>query len=76
VRSALPWEERDQVRLPTELVARIDTLDADLRGGMAAGANEAARQDVCIDVVRGIEKQRWMLQAHLAGQRSGDGPEP
>jgi DNA-binding ferritin-like protein len=33
---------------------------------MDASADEAATQDVYIEVVRGIEKQRWMLQAHLA----------
>jgi DNA-binding ferritin-like protein len=35
---------------------------------MDESADEAATQDVYTEVVRGIEKQRWMLQAHLAGR--------
>ena len=61
-----PVEERDEVRLLTELVARLDALTAELRHAMDTTANEPATQDVYIEVVRGIEKQRWMLQAHLA----------
>ena len=63
-----PVEERDEVRLLEELVGRIDTLAADLRQAMDDSADEAATQDVYTEVVRGIEKQRWMLQAHLAGR--------
>jgi DNA-binding ferritin-like protein len=33
---------------------------------MDASADATATQDVYSEVVRGIEKQRWMLQAHLA----------
>jgi hypothetical protein len=29
------------------------------------GADEAATPDVYTEVVRGIETQRWMFQAHL-----------
>jgi starvation-inducible DNA-binding protein len=63
-----PVEERDEVRLLTELVGRVDALTAELRQAMDASADEAATQDVYVEVVRGIEKQRWMLQAHLARQ--------
>ncbi len=41
---------------------------------MEATASEPATQDVYIEVVRGIEKQRWMLQSHLA-RRSSSGPD-
>jgi starvation-inducible DNA-binding protein len=61
-----PIEERDEMRLMTELVGRVDGLTAELRKAMDASVDEAATQDVYIEVVRGIEKQRWMLQAHLA----------
>ena len=61
-----PVEDRDEVRLLTELVSRVDALTAELRQAMDACADEAATQDVYVEVVRGIEKQRWMLQAHLA----------
>jgi starvation-inducible DNA-binding protein len=36
--------------------ARIDSL----------GERDLATQDVFIEVLRGLEKQRWMLRAHLA----------
>jgi starvation-inducible DNA-binding protein len=64
--SPFPVEDRDEMRLLTELVSRVDALTAELRNAMDASADEAATQDVYIEVVRGIEKQRWMLQAHLA----------
>ena len=67
---AFPLEERCEQHLLEALVERIDLLDADLREAMESTASEPATQDVYIEVVRGIEKQRWMLQAHLA-RRSG-----
>jgi starvation-inducible DNA-binding protein len=66
-----PLEERCEQHLLEALVERIDVLDGDLRQAMETTANEPATQDVYIEVVRGIEKQRWMLQAHL-GRRSSD----
>jgi starvation-inducible DNA-binding protein len=67
---AFPREERCEVHLLEELVARLDILDSDLRQAMNTTADEPATQDIYIEIVRGIEKQRWMLQAHLA-RRSG-----
>ena len=61
-----PVEARDEMRLLTELVSRVDGLTPELRKAMDSSADEAATQDVYIEVVRGIEKQRWMLEAHLA----------
>ena len=63
-----PIEERDEARLLEELVGRLDTLAADLRQAMDDSADDAATEDVFIEVTRGVEKQRWMLQAHLAGR--------
>jgi starvation-inducible DNA-binding protein len=63
---AFPLAEQDETQLLKELVGRIDILDSDLRQQMISTADEPATQDVYIEVVRGIEKQRWMLQAHLA----------
>jgi starvation-inducible DNA-binding protein len=60
-----PIEERCQRHLIEELVGRADILDSDLRRLMMETADEPATQDVYIEIVRGIEKQRWMLQAHL-----------
>ena len=67
-----PREERDEVRLLEELAQRIDRLVAELRQGIALSVDEAATQDVFIEITRGIEKQRWMLLAHLE-RRGGDG---
>jgi starvation-inducible DNA-binding protein len=63
---AFPLEERCEDHLLEQLVARIDILDGELRQAMNDTADEMATQDVYIEIVRGIEKQRWMLQAHLA----------
>ncbi len=62
---AFPLEERDGIALLRELVGRLDILAADLRDAMDASAGDLLTQDVYIEVARGIEKQRWMLQAHL-----------
>lgn len=67
---AFPLEERDATRLLLELVGRVDILDADLRQLMAETVDEAATQDVYVEIVRGVEKQRWMLQAHLVHRAS------
>ena len=69
---AFPLEERCEQHLLEALAARIDILDGDIRGSMDATASEPATQDVYIEVVRGIEKQRWMLQAHLARRTPSD----
>jgi starvation-inducible DNA-binding protein len=61
-----PLDDRDEMRLVAELVGRVDALTAELRKAMDDSADEAATQDIYVEVVRGIEKQRWMLQAHLA----------
>lgn len=62
-----PVEERDQQTLLNELLERLDQVDAELRHAMNGSEEELVTQDIYINVVRGIEKQRWMLQAHLAG---------
>jgi starvation-inducible DNA-binding protein len=69
---AFPLDERCEVHLLEALVARIDILVGDLRQAMDTNADEAATQDVYIEVVRGIEKQRWMLQAHLTRRAGAD----
>ena len=54
------------MRVLRERASSVDGLAAGLRMAMDASADEAATPDVYIEVVRDIEKQRWMLQAHLA----------
>jgi DNA-binding ferritin-like protein len=60
------------MHLLEELVGRIDILTGELRQQMNETSSELATQDVYIEVVRGMEKQRWMLQAHLARRGSGE----
>ena len=52
-----------------ELLTRVDTTAVELRTAMDGSADEAATQDVYTEAVRGIEKQRWMLAAHLERTR-------
>jgi DNA-binding ferritin-like protein len=61
-----PRGERSQWRLVEELVQRLEHVAADLRQAMDASADEAATEDAFIEVLRGIEKQHWMLREHLA----------
>jgi starvation-inducible DNA-binding protein len=61
-----PRDERNERLLLEALTQRIDRLNADMRKAMEASADEPATQDVYVEILRGIEKQRWMLQAHLA----------
>jgi starvation-inducible DNA-binding protein len=68
---AFPSGERDQTRLLDELAQRVDLVVDQLRRGIAQSEAEPATQDVYVEVVRGVEKQRWMLLAHLT--RGGDG---
>lgn len=63
---AFPLSERSQWRLVEELIQRLEHIAADLRQAMDASADEAATEDVFIEVLRGIEKQHWMLREHLA----------
>jgi starvation-inducible DNA-binding protein len=63
---AFPLTERSQWRLVEELIQRLEHVAADLREAMDASADEAATEDVFIEVLRGIEKQHWMLREHLA----------
>lgn len=64
--SPFPSDERDQTRLLTELAQRLDRVVADVREGIDATADEPVTQDLYIALAQGLEKQRWMLRAHLA----------
>ena len=56
-----------------ELAQRLDHVVADVREAIDAAADEPITQDLYIEVAQGLEKQRWMLRAHLA-RPAGDGP--
>ena len=61
-----PVDERDERRLLQELARRAERTSEELRGTIVLSTEEPVTQDLCIEIVRGIEKQRWMLLAHVA----------
>ncbi len=63
-----PLDERCKQHLLDALAGRIDVLESDLRQAIHATEREPVTQDVYVEVTRGIEKQRWMLRAHLANR--------
>ena len=63
---AFPRQERDATRLVEELLSRLDVAVEAMRGSMDAAAGEPNTQDVYVEVLRALEKDRWMLQAHLS----------
>ena len=63
---AFPRQERNATRLIEELLGRLDVAVAAMRGSMDASANEPNTQDVYVEILRALEKDRWMLQAHLS----------
>jgi starvation-inducible DNA-binding protein len=68
-RSALapfPVDERDERRLLEELARRVEQTVEELRDAISASTEDPVSQDLYIEIARGIEKQRWMLLAHLA----------
>ena len=68
-----PLDERDQTRLLEELAQRLDRIIADVREALDDAGDEPVTEDLYIEVARGLEKQRWMLRAHLA-RPGGNGP--
>lgn len=63
---AISRTERDATRLVGQLLDRLDAAVSTLRGAMDASANEPNTQDVYVEILRALEKDRWMLQAHLS----------
>lgn len=62
-----PRDERDERLLLQGLVQRSEQLAGGLRRAIDETSDEQATQDLYIQITLGIEKQRWMLLAHLAG---------
>jgi starvation-inducible DNA-binding protein len=60
-----PVNERDERRLVHELSRRVERTVEELREAIVASAEEPVTQGLYIEIVRGIEKQRWMLMAQL-----------
>jgi starvation-inducible DNA-binding protein len=63
---AISRTERNATRLIEQLLERLDAGVETLRHSMDASANEPNTQDVYVEVLRALEKDRWMLQAHLS----------
>jgi starvation-inducible DNA-binding protein len=61
-----PRQERDATRLIEELLRRLDTAVEAMRRSLDASASEPNTQDVYVEILRALEKDRWMLQAHLS----------
>ena len=49
-----------------EVVGRIAAALTTVRAAMTGLADDAASQDVAVELERGLTKDRWLLQAHLA----------
>ncbi len=49
-----------------EVVGQIDAVLVTVRAAMTGLADDAASQDVAVELERGLTKDRWLLQAHLA----------
>jgi len=56
---------REELKLLGHLIACIRLVDQDLRDNLTGTERDLATQDIYTEIARGIEKQRWMLQAHL-----------
>jgi starvation-inducible DNA-binding protein len=63
---AFPRRERNATQLVEELLGRLDVAVETMRGSMDASADEPNTQDVYVEILRALEKDRWMLQAHLS----------
>jgi starvation-inducible DNA-binding protein len=71
-----PIDERDERRLLEELSRRVERTVDELREAIGSSAEEPVTQDLYSEITRGIEKQRWMVLAHLsqhAPKSSGGG---
>jgi starvation-inducible DNA-binding protein len=68
-----PVEERCERRLLQELSRRVERTANELREAISSSVEEPVTQDLFIEVARGIEKQRWMLLAHLSQVSSTTG---
>ncbi len=64
---AYPSDERSWRALAKELHARMHATAEVLRAGAEDTEDDLATQDLYIEVVRGIEKRAWMVEAHFDG---------
>ncbi|GIW09652.1 MAG: DNA starvation/stationary phase protection protein Dps [Chloroflexi bacterium] len=60
-----PQDEHDGQALLRHLVECARVADEQIRKEIEASDADLATQDIYLEIARGLEKQRWMLQAHL-----------
>ena len=60
-----PEEERDQRALLEHLAECARVTDEHLRQAIDETDDQPITQDVFVEVARGLQMQRWMLQSHL-----------
>lgn len=63
---AFPRQERDATILIEELLRRLDVAVDVMRHAMDAASSEPNTEDVYIEILGALEKDRWMLQAYLS----------
>jgi starvation-inducible DNA-binding protein len=63
-----PTDERQWETLVRELHSRMIVCAEQLRGFAKGLDDELATQDLCIEVIRGLEMRSWMVEAHLGGR--------
>lgn len=63
--SPYPTKTSDWQALTRELLTRCEAMAARLRASAGAMDDEPATQDLYIEILRGLEKRAWMIEAHL-----------
>ena len=56
-----------RIAVLTAMDRRVTMLAAQVRDAREPTGEDLATQDLLIEILRGLEKQRWMIRAHLAG---------
>ncbi|MCK9518597.1 MAG: DNA starvation/stationary phase protection protein Dps [Dehalococcoidia bacterium] len=64
-----PTDEHNWETLAREVHSRMITAAEQLRGFAKAIEDELATQDLCIEIIRDLEKRSWMVDAHLGSRR-------
>jgi starvation-inducible DNA-binding protein len=67
--SPFPSDEQQWEVLAAAMRGRLIATSERIRGYADGLGDEIATQDIYIEILRGIEKRAWMLDAHLAGYR-------
>jgi starvation-inducible DNA-binding protein len=62
-----PSTARREREVLDALISRAEKMADELRIAADHSADDLATQDIHIDALRTVEKQRWMLEAHILG---------